>query len=87
MLETRYNYYIETKLQRGDEMKLNLTNSERECVTVTFNVNKFEAFLASGALIGKYASKSSMKSEFAENNIRAKFDGIAQRQYLANYGN
>ena len=70
-------------------MKLNLTDSERTNVRVTFSVNKFIATCGdSGFNLGAYASKDAMKREFAENGITgAKFDGLAQRMYLAGYGN
>jgi hypothetical protein len=75
-------------LLRRIGMKLNLTDEQRTGVKVTFSVNKFEAYLPSGALLGKYTSKVKLAAEFRENNITgAMFDGISQRMYLANYGN
>ena len=67
---------------------LNLTASQRADVRVTFSVNKFVATCAeSEFLIGAYASKSALKADLALNGITgARFDGIAQRQDLANYG-
>lgn len=63
-------------------MKLNLTNAERANVSVTFNVNRFEAY-SGDILVGKYFDKAAMKAEFRENEIvGAQFDGIAQRKYL-----
>lgn len=69
--------------------KLNLTDSWRTSVRVTFSVNKFVATCGDSEFtLGAYASKNAMKAEFAENNITgAKLDGIAQRMYLADYGN
>lgn len=67
-------------------MKLNLTDKQRQGVKVTFNVNKFEAHLESGALLGKYSSKSALKKEFKENGIKANFYGQAQQKYLRGYG-
>lgn len=68
--------------------KLNLTQAERTSVSVTFEVNKFVAYLPSGAVLGKYASKNAIKKDFAFNEITgAKFDGLAQRKYTQNYGN
>ena len=63
--------------------KLNLTEQERANVSVTYEVNRFVAYLPGGALLGKYATKQAMKSEFKENGIKAQFDGIAQRKYLS----
>lgn len=70
-------------------MKLNLTDSERANVRVTFSVNKFVATCGdSDFLLGAYASKDDMKREFSENHIvGAMFDGLAQRMYLNGYGN
>lgn len=67
-------------------VKLNLTDVQRVNIAVTFEVNKFVAYLPSGALLGKYTSKKAMKAEFSENGIKSSLDGIAQRKYLANYG-
>ena len=66
---------------------LNLSDSERRSVVVTFDVNRFVATVGDfdGILIGKYYDKAALKADFKANGIiGAKFDGIAQRQYLAN---
>jgi hypothetical protein len=68
--------------------KLNLTEAERNGISVTFEVNKFVAYLPSGALLGKYSSKNAIKAEFRLNNItNAKYHGMAIQKYLENYGN
>jgi hypothetical protein len=67
------------------QRKLNLTDEERGQVTVTFNVNRFEAYCGQHQfLIGAYLTKDALKRDFAFNGIRnAQFDSIAQREYLA----
>lgn len=65
---------------------LNITDAERQGVTVTFNVNRYEVYAASGFLLTAADSKSSLKQQLAENGIvDAKFDGDAVRAYLRNY--
>ena len=63
---------------------LNLSDSERRSVVVTFDVNRFVATVGDfdGILIGKYYDKAALKADFKANGITgAKFDGIAQRKY------
>ena len=65
---------------------LNLSDVQRKSVVVTFDVNRFVATLgdSDGVLIGKYYDKAALQSDFKANGITgAKFDGIAQRKYLA----
>lgn len=63
---------------------LNLSDVQRKAVCVTFDVNRFVATV-DGILIGKYYDKAALKADFKANGITgAKFDGIAQRQYMAN---
>ena len=66
---------------------LNLSDVQRKSVCVTFDVNRFVATVgdADGILIGRYYDKTALKADFEANGIiGAKFDGIAQRQYVAN---
>lgn len=63
---------------------LNLTAADRAGVTVTFSVNRFEAYAANGALLIAASTKAGLKEQLSLNGITgAKFDGIAQRKYLA----
>ena len=66
--------------------KLNLTDAERGSVTVTFNVNRYEAYLPDGLLVGAYMTKQALRDDFKANGIHgAQFDAMAQRKYLAGY--
>lgn len=63
---------------------LNITDAERQGVTVTFNVNRYEVYAAAGWMMTAANSKSSLKQQLLENGIvNAKFDAIATRAYLA----
>lgn len=63
---------------------LNLTDSERNNVFVSYEVNRFIATCGrDGFLIGSYITLDAMLSDFSRNKIvGAKFDVIAQRMYL-----
>jgi hypothetical protein len=63
---------------------LNLTPADCTNCTVTFNINQFEVYHASGWMMTAAQTKADLKAQLAENGItNAKFDSAAQRQYLA----
>jgi hypothetical protein len=63
---------------------LNLTTADRTNCTVTFNINRFEVYHASGWMMTAAQTKADLKSQLADNGITgAKFDSAAQRKYLA----
>ena len=65
-------------------MTLNLTPVDRINCTVTFNINRFEVYHASGWMMTAAQTKADLKAQLAENGIvGAKFDSAAQREYLA----
>lgn len=63
---------------------LNLTTADRTNCTVTFNVNQFEVYHATGWLMFSAYDKPELKVQLASNSIKgAMFDSVAQRKYLA----
>jgi hypothetical protein len=62
---------------------LNLTPSDRANCAVTFKLNRFEIYHASGWMMTAAQTKADLKAQLAANGIvGAKFDGAAQRKYL-----
>ena len=62
---------------------LNLTDLERLDVLVTYNLNHFEVYHASGWLMASASNKEELRSLLTQNQIiGAKFDSAAQRKYL-----
>ena len=63
---------------------LSLTDTDRLNCSITFNVNRFEVYHASGWLMLSAYDKANLKEQLSANGIKgALFDGIAQRFYLA----
>jgi hypothetical protein len=64
--------------------RLNLQPSQRERCTVTYNINRFEVYLADGCFVTAASTKADLKVQLAQNGINgAMFDRSAQRKYLA----
>ena len=62
---------------------LNLTNEQRD-VAVTYNLNRFEVFAkCDGTFLTAAATKTALKEQLMVNKMKATFDSIAQRMYLA----
>jgi hypothetical protein len=62
---------------------LNLTNKQRD-VVVTYNVNRYEVYTKCGVFLTAASSKEALKEQLKTNSMKATFDSIAQRKYLAN---
>ena len=63
---------------------LNLTNDQRD-VAVTYNVNRYEVYAkCDGVFLTAAGSKEQLKEQLKVNSMKATFDSIAQRKYLAN---
>jgi hypothetical protein len=63
---------------------LNIAPVDRVNCTVTYNVNRFEVYHASGWMMTSAQTKSDLKAQLVDNGIvNPKFDSVAQRKYLS----
>lgn len=63
---------------------LNLTNEQR-IVVVTYNVNRYEVYaICDGVFLTAAVTKEALKEQLKVNSMKATFDSIAERKYLAN---
>lgn len=62
---------------------LNLSAEDRVGCTVTFNLNRFEVYHASGWMMTAAQTKADLTQQLMQNQItNAKFDTIASSKYL-----
>lgn len=65
---------------------LNIDDEQRASATTSFNVNRFEVHLPSGALMFAVYTAEELERECGRNRIPLNMDAMAERQYMKQKG-